>query len=303
MKNRTALLALIAAGTIWGSTIALSKLSLEWLDPSWLAAMRFLVAAPVLALISRAHLRRALTPRVVVSGALGIGLTMLLQNAGIAHTSVSHAAIIVGGLPVIVAVIAAGAGHGSSRPMLWLGYGVALGGIILVARGGGGGATSGGDLLVLASTVVSAAFIAFQPLVLKGQDAGAVTAVQFAAGAAVATPVALLGGLPHAPAATPPVVAFVALALAGTVLPFWLFAHGQKGTSPELAGAMVNLEPLVGAVVGWIGFGDPCGVSQVLGAIALVAGILLSTVPWERLPLATLPRRAGALRPYFGARW
>jgi O-acetylserine/cysteine efflux transporter len=280
MKNRNAILALIAAGSLWGVTVALSKLSLRWLDPSWLSAMRFLGAAPVLAFFGRRGLREALTPRVLGSGALGYGVVLLLQNAGIEHTSVSHAAIIVGALPVVVALVAAGLGNGTTSPLTWLGYAVALVGIMLVARAGGGGATVFGDLLVFASVVMSGIFIAVQPGLLKGRDAAAVTAVQFAAAAGISLPVALLvGGLPHAPTTLGPVFAFVALALAGTVLSFWLFAYGQARVAAELAGAFVNLEPLVGALLGWMAFSDPVGPVQIFGAFALVAGILISLVP------------------------
>ncbi|HEX3804454.1 MAG TPA: DMT family transporter [Solirubrobacteraceae bacterium] len=282
MKNSTALLALITAGSLWGVTVALSKLSLGWLDPSWLSAMRFLVAAPILAVIGRRGLRDALTPSVFVSGALGFGVVILLQNAGINHTSVSHAAIIVGALPVIVALVTAGVGNGSASPLAWLGYGIALAGIMLVAKGGGGGATISGDTLVFASVVISGLFIAMQPRVLRGRDAAAVTAVQFAAGAAVSLPVALIsGGLPHAPTASGPVLAFVALALVGTILPFWLFAYGQARVPAQMAGAFVNFEPLVGALVGWVAFSDPVGPWQIFGAVAVVSGILVSLLPLD----------------------
>ena len=79
-----------------------------------------------------------------------------------------------------------------------------------------------------------------------------------------------------------------ALAVVGTILPFWLFAYGQARVAPELAGAFVNLEPLVGAVVGWVAFANPVGPWQILGALAVVAGILISLVPPD-LELA-LPR-------------
>lgn len=280
MKNRSAILALIAAGSLWGVTVALSKVSLRWLDPSWLTAMRFLVATPILAFIGRRGLRQAFTPRILASGAIGYGAVVLLQNVGIDHTSVSHGAIIVGALPVVVALVAAALGQGSSRPLVWLGYAVALVGIVLVAKGGGGGATDSGDMLVFASVVLSGAFIAIQPGMLKGRDAAAVTAVQFFAAELVALPVALLGSpLPHAPGTPGPVVAFVTLAIVGTILPFWLFAYGQSRVAPELAGAFVNLEPLVGAVVGWVAFANPVGPWQILGALAVVAGILISLVP------------------------
>lgn len=279
MKNRSAILALIAAGSLWGVTVALSKLSLRWLDPSWLTTMRFLAAAPILALIGRRGLRQAFTPRILASGAVGYGAVVLLQNVGIDHTSVSHGAIIVGALPVVVALVAAALGNGTARPLVWVGYAVALIGIVLVAKGGGGGATASGDMLVFASVVLSGAFIALQPSMLRGRDAAAVTAVQFLAAELVSLPVALIGSpLPHAPGAGS-AVAFVALAVVGTILPFWLFAYGQARVAPELAGAFVNLEPLVGAVVGWVAFANPLGMWQVAGALAVVSGILISVLP------------------------
>jgi drug/metabolite transporter (DMT)-like permease len=296
MANRRAIFALVVAGSLWGVTVALSKLSLGWLDPSWLTSMRFLVAAPILAIIGRRGLRRAFTPRILVSGAIGYGAVVLLQNVGIDHTSVSHGAIIVGALPVVVALVAAALGRGSARPLVWLGYAVALLGVVLVAKGGGGGATSSGDMLVFASVLLSGAFIAIQPGMLRGRDPAAVTAVQFLAAELVSLPVALLHSpLPPAPTAPGLVVAFVALALVGTILPFWLFAYGQARVAPELAGAFVNLEPLVGAVVGWVAFANPVGGWQILGALAVIAGIVISLVPADlRVGMPRLQRAIGS---------
>ena len=59
--NRSALLALTAAGLMFGVTVPLSKLALGWLDPTWLAVVRFGLAAPVLALVARKTLREAVT--------------------------------------------------------------------------------------------------------------------------------------------------------------------------------------------------------------------------------------------------
>ena len=182
-RIRPALLSLAAAGALWGLTVPLSKLALTWLGPGWLTVARFGVAAPLLAFAGRRGLREALTPRVALGGAVGFGAVIVLQNAGIDHTSVSHAAVIVGVVPVLVALFAAGLGRGAGRASDWAGYALALMGIALVAGDGGGGATPLGDGLVLASVVLSAGFIVGQPRLLAGRDAAAVTAVQFAAGA------------------------------------------------------------------------------------------------------------------------
>ena len=277
--NRSAIIALAGAGILWGLNVPLTKLALGWLGPGWLTVVRFAAAAPVLAVVGRRGLRDALTLRVLASGAVGFGTVIVLQNAGIERTSVSHAAVVVGAVPVLVALIAAGLGQTATRALTWAGYAVALIGIAFVAGAQGGGATADGDLLVLGSVVLSAAFIAVQPRLLAGLNAAAVTAVQFAGGALVALPVAVLSdGMPHAPAAPLPAFAVAALALAGTPLPFWLFAFGQARVSAELAGVFVNLEPVVGAAAGWLALGEPATCWQILGVVAVLAGIALSTV-------------------------
>lgn len=280
MHNRTAILALAGAGVLWGLNVPLTKLALGWLGPSWLTVARFSVAAPLLASVGRHGLRDAFTPGVLASGAVGFGAVIVLQNAGIERTSVDHAAVIVGAIPVLVAVIAAGLGRTATHPLMWVGYAVSLVGIALVAGAGGGGATGRGDLVVLGSVVLSAAFIAVQPRLLAGREAAAVTAAQFAGGALVALPVAVLTeGVPHAPGGAIPALALAALALAGTPLPFWLFAFGQTRVPAELAGAFVNIEPVVGAAAGWLALGEPATIAQIGGVAAVIAGVALSTVP------------------------
>jgi drug/metabolite transporter (DMT)-like permease len=268
---------------LWGLNVPLTKLALGWLGPSWLTVARFAVAAPVLALVGRRGLRDALSPGVLASGAIGFGAVIVLQNAGIERTSVSHAAMIVGAIPVLVALMTAGSGHTVTRPLTWAGYGVALVGIAFVAGAGGGGSDPHGDLLVFGSAVLSAAFIAVQPRLLAGRDAAAVTAVQFAGGALVALPVATLTeGMPHGPGGAVPALALAILAFAGTPLPFWLFAFGQARVPAELAGAFINLEPVVGAAAGWLALGEPAALGQLCGVAAVLVGIAMSTTAPKR---------------------
>ena len=278
--RRPAVAALTAAGLLWGTTVPLSKLALEWLPPGWLTLVRFTVAAAILLVAARSGLRAAFRPAVLVSGAIGYGGTVLLQNAGITQTSVSHAALLIGTTPVLVAVIAAVWQRSLASPVAWAGFAVSLAGVGLIAGGGGGGASLGGDGLVLASLVLSAGFTVAQVRLLDGQDPVAVTAVQFLGAAlAVAPAAALSGGLPAAPGSTGALLATMALATVGTVLPFTLFAYGQTRMPAEVAGAFLNIEPLVGAVLGVVAFGDPAGPPQLLGGAAILGGIALSSLP------------------------
>ena len=105
--RRNALAALASAGLLWGNTVPLAKVALGWLSPGWLTLVRFAVAAAILAVVTRSRLRASCTPAILLSGAIGYGGTVLLQNAGITRTSVSHAAQLSGSVPVMVAIVAA----------------------------------------------------------------------------------------------------------------------------------------------------------------------------------------------------
>jgi drug/metabolite transporter (DMT)-like permease len=153
-----------------------------------------------------------------------------------------------------------------------------------IVAGGGGPVSVTGDLLVLASAALSALTIEAQSRLLPGRDPVAVTAVQMAAAAAATLPLALLAGRP--PVAGPTALEAVnalGLVTVGSLVPFALYAYGQARVSAEVAGAFVNLEPLVGAAVGALAFHDPFGGTHAAGALAVVLGIGLSAgIPARR---------------------
>jgi O-acetylserine/cysteine efflux transporter len=279
--RRRAVAALTAAGLAWGTSVPLSKLALGWLGPGWLTIARFgLASAVLLPVASRRGLRAALTPRVLAAGAFGFGGSVVLQNAGITRTSVTHAALLIGAAPVLVAIIAALWHRTVARPVAWAGFAVSLAGVGLIAGGRAGGATTGGDALVLASLLLSATVTVAQGRLLRNRDPMAVTAVQFLGATIAVLPFAVATeGMPTAPTGPGAVLAAAGLAAGGTLLPFTLFAYGQSRVSAELAGAFLNLEPLVGAVAGAVFFADPTGPAQVFGGAAIIVGITLSSLP------------------------
>jgi drug/metabolite transporter (DMT)-like permease len=280
-----AVAALAAAGVAWGTSVPLSKAALSWLPPGWLVVARFgLAAAVLLAAVDRAALRAALRWQVLAWGAAGLGGSVLIQNVGLGRTSVTHAALLIGAGPVLVAVIAAAWHHTVARPVAWAGFAVSLGGVAVVAAGRGGGASGAGDAMVLASVLIVAAMTVAQRRLLEGQDPAAITAVQFLGAALAALPVAAFSeGAPPVPpaggACALAILAVVALTVVGTLAPFTLFAYGQHKVPTEVAGSFLNLEPLVGALVGVAAFGDPAGPRLLAGGAAILGGILMSSLP------------------------
>ena len=246
-NRRYAVAALIAAGLLWGTTVPLSKLALEWLSPGWLTAARFGLAATVLlaAILltagwtnGRAKLRAAFTPKVLAWGMLGYGGSVMVQNAGISRTSVTHAALLIGATPVLVAIIAAAWHRTVARPVAWVGFVVSLLGIGLVtAGGGGGGATMAGDGLVLASLLLGAAATVAQGRLLTGRNPVAVTAVQFLGAAVGALLVTVFTeGAPAVPGSPGPVLAVLALTVAAPCCRSPCSRSGRAGCPPRSPG-------------------------------------------------------------------
>jgi O-acetylserine/cysteine efflux transporter len=271
--------ALIAAGILWGATVPLSKLALAWMAPGWLAFARFALAAAVLMVASRRRLRGAVSPAILVSGGIGYGGSVLLQNLGIERTSVTHAALLIGATPVLIAITAAALRHSVARPLAWAGFAMSLAGVGFIASGQGSGSSIGGDGLVLAAQLVSAGFTVSQARLLRGRDPVAVTGLQLMAAAVMVLPIAAATE-PHmaGPVSGTALLATLALVFAGTVGPTVLFAFGQSRVAADVAGAFLNIEPLVGALIGVALFADPLGPVQVGGGAAIVTGISLSTL-------------------------
>src|SRR5258708_37944998 len=76
IDRRRAVAALAAAGLLWGTTVPLSKLALEWLPPGWLTFVRFGLAAAILLAVASGRaggVRAACTPLGPASGAFGYG--------------------------------------------------------------------------------------------------------------------------------------------------------------------------------------------------------------------------------------
>ncbi|HST81472.1 MAG TPA: DMT family transporter [Kineosporiaceae bacterium] len=300
-----ALIALAAAGLLWGTSVPLTKAALTGLGPAWLTVFRFAVAGLILVAVLRPRLRDV-RPALVFAGALGYGACIVVQNIGLTRTSVTHAALLIGAVPMLVAVMAVIFDRARVRAMAWAGFGLSLAGIAMVAGSGGGDASLIGDALVFASVVVGSGFTIVQARMLPGQDVIAVSAAQFLASAAIVVPVALVAeGIP-APGptgwSTPALLAAIALATVGTVVPYTLFALGQTGVAPQVAGVFLNLETLVAAFLGATVFGEAIGVGQAIGALALVVGIYVSTAngiepaarPESTVELESVPAIAGS---------
>lgn len=97
-----AYLALRAAGSLWGTGFLFGKIALQELAVPHMILYRLSLAAcgfvPVL-LARGTRVEREDWPRMVAAGVLGVPVLFLVQFEGLARTTVSHAALMVGTAP------------------------------------------------------------------------------------------------------------------------------------------------------------------------------------------------------------
>src|ERR1700744_803786 len=118
------------AGCLWGMGFFFGKIALAEMQVGHMVLYRFLFACPPLFFLIR---RPLFTGRewtlLLIASFLGIPVQYLMQFYGLSLTTVSHAALMVGTMPVILAV---GASIFTHERLDWTGW-VGLGGL-----GGGG---------------------------------------------------------------------------------------------------------------------------------------------------------------------
>lgn len=105
------LLGLLALCLIWGLSVPLTKLGLQFFPPLLLAALRYLAAAPffVLLLLWRALPSRRALLMMALLGMIGIDVGQVLQILGVQRTDASVATVISATIPIFVVLWPRGA--------------------------------------------------------------------------------------------------------------------------------------------------------------------------------------------------
>ena len=291
--------ACFAAGCLWGTGFYFSRLALDEMSVDYMVLYRILFGClgvlPV-ALLSRWRFTGGEFRLLVVSAALGIPICCILQFEGLAHTTVSHASLMVGAMPVLLGVAATlFAGERLDR-VGWLALcGSTLGAALLTLGIRRGQAAPGqptllGDLLVLFSLFFALAWILLSKKLMRTRSPSVVSAYTILIGGAMLLPWVmgpwLLSPLTHARVAPPPfahlsLTAWLALAFSGllcTATTTLLWNWGVHHVPASRAGVFLNIEPALGSWLGVRLLGEHLGpFAWVGGGLILAAAITLTT--------------------------
>lgn len=268
------------ACVLWGTSFIFGKVALRELQPSQVVLGRFILASVILMPVSLRICRRRLTGHdtllFFLSGALMVPASFLLQFEGLERTSATSAALIVGALPPLLAVIAYLVDGERLSRSGWMAVVASTGGVALLIGLPGPGRTLTGDLIVAASMVTTSAWILLTRRLLRRWPPVVVTAWS----AGMGTLLLLLTMWGRGKALLPADLSSLSSATWGavgalgvlcTALTFILWTWGLRVVPSTKAGAFINFEPLVGALLGIALLGDAAGPHTALGG-TLVLG-------------------------------
>jgi drug/metabolite transporter (DMT)-like permease len=229
------------------------------------------------------RIARADVPLVFAAAILGVPIQFLIQFAGLARTTVTHASLMVGVLPVLLAAGSALFAHERVTPKRWLALIASALGAALIAIGASTGeagsqATLAGDLLVAVSLFAGVAWILICQRLMKGGRYSSINASAYVMTAgAIMLAVWVIGteGLPPIHLSALTWMSVAASGILATTATTYLWNWGLVRVPASQAGVFLNLEPVVGAALGVALLHDVLGPFALLGGMMVVAAAVV----------------------------
>jgi drug/metabolite transporter (DMT)-like permease len=287
------------AGALWGCSFLVGKIALLEMDFAHMILYRFLFAVVALApflIINRPGLNQREWWILIVASFLGVPMQFLIQFYGLSLTTVSHASLMVGAMPVILAVGAALYAHERLDALGWIAVVVSTCGAGLIALSGShhparGAATLAGDLLVVLSMGMALFWILLNKQLLERHSVIVITSYGVLLGTIMLMIwVPLRYGMP--PLGGISRTAWLAIAVSGllcTVAPKLLWNWGVARVPASQAGVLLNMQPLVGCLLGIAVLKERLGLLAWVGGGLILAATLALTTRSKALVREPLP--------------
>ncbi|HUB30611.1 MAG TPA: EamA family transporter [Terracidiphilus sp.] len=287
------------AGTLWGTGFFWGRLALNEMSVESMVLYRFLFACIVVAPIaftSRERFSGEEIRLLLISAFFGIPVQFLIQFHGLALTTVSHAALMVGSMPVLLGLAATLFADERLDTVGWLALVASTIGAALVVLGGGrhgsqhAGPSLEGDLLVVLSLCTALAWVLLSkrlmqkhsPIVVSAYTilSGTVMLAMWVMGRTLANPW-LEDKFSYPPVEHVSATAWTALAIGGvacTAATTVLWNWGIHHVPASRAGVFLNIEPALGSILGVKLLGEHLGpFAWVGGGLILAAAVVLTT--------------------------
>ena len=271
-----ALLALVAVTAVWGLTFVQVKDAVALYPLFAFLAVRFAIAALVLAAPAAGRMRTLGRSGWLAGAALGLLLAAGygLQTAGLERTTVSSAGFITGLYVVFTPILGLLLFRTSVGRAVWFGVVLAVAGLAMLSGVGAGDV--GGDLLVLGGSAAYSLQIVLMERYAPRYDPVAFTQAEILAAFAGFAVVAVALGQVELPRGLTVWGALLVTGIFASALGFLVQTWAQRRTSATRTALAFAMEPVWAGIFGFWLAGDRLGVLGWGGCAVIMAGIVIA---------------------------
>ena len=287
-SNKVIELLLLGVAFVWALNLSISKISLQEIDPMSFNAMRFFLATLLMwgfTLRSRnwVPIRRQDIGKLIFLGLIGNLVYQLLFIFGLERTFSANSAVMLGTIPIWVAVLSHVSGAEKMSRFKAIGVILAFSGVLLILLGKPerislSSETFTGDLLTLAAafvfgsyTVLSKGFLNYYPpiqLTTMSMSVGGTTLVLVGLPWVVQLPFSEISAVAYGGAL------YNGLLSVGVSYIIWNYGLRQVGA--VRTATYQNLVPVLGLILGFIILGEQLTAVQYIGSAVVIAGIVIA---------------------------
>ena len=270
--------ALAIAGCMWGTGFLFGKIAFREMNVAENVSYRFIFGVvlllPILLQKKKFFYGRDLWTLLIAS-VIGIPVQFLMQFKGLQLTTVSHASLIVGALPVLIALSSVWFLQERLTPVEWAVLSLSPLGVLVIAlssrsAANGSGPTLAGDLLVFVSMIAATVMILLTKRLTSKYDSLQITAWMLVLGT-----LELLAAVEcvhpirfHFSASV--WLAAVAQGVMATTTAYLCWNWGLARVQASRAGVFLNLEPLLGTILGVFILHETLGVMAIVGGLMIL---------------------------------
>lgn len=284
---------LVLVTLVWGATFVQIKDALRDISPLLFNAVRITLASVALALLYARHLRR-MTRDTLRAGVL-VGIPLWLgfefQTTGLRLTTPSKSAFLTGFSVILVPVFLAIGWRKKVNTWTVAGVLIALAGLYLMTVPSGPGnslnleSINRGDLLTIACAVMFALQIIVMGRAMQKHPFEPVATVEAITCAALMFLTVPFVEHAHAVWSSRVIAAILVTGLLGTGAAFTIQAWAQQFTPPTHTALIFLLEPVFAWITSYIVLHERLGVRAGMGALLILAGIVVSEMKGSQAEL------------------
>ena len=275
---------------IWGVNYSVIKFGTSMVPATAYNAVRVALGTAVLLLVAKIWGGKAPTKRdalmLMALGALGNGIYQIFFAEGITRTRAGEAALVVGASPALIALFGRMAGVERANKRAVVGIVMSIAGVALIVlstatAGPAKGSSLFGDLLVLCGSVCWAVYTILLIPYTKRNSGFWIIALTMLGGTIVLMAAGATRIVTTPWSSQPPSLwsALVYSGIGGLVIAYFCWLQGVRVLGPTRTSLFTNLQLPTALVVAWLVLHETPTALQVIGAITILSGALLTRAP------------------------